>query len=178
MKSSHRFKTTDIAYIALGTASITVCAWITVPFTVPFTMQLFAVFLSLILLGGRNGSFAVAVYLLLGAIGVPVFSGFKGGFGVLIGLTGGYLWGMLLIGLIYWITCRFLGQLLWVEITSLLFGLLLCYLFGTVWFSALNANYGFLASLSVCVLPFVLPDLAKLSLALLIGRKLRVILHL
>ena len=65
------FKTAELAYIALGAALITVCAWITVPLTVPFTMQIFAVFLSLILLGGRNGTIAVAVYILLGAIGIP-----------------------------------------------------------------------------------------------------------
>ena len=168
-----KFKTVELAYMALGAALITVCAWITVPFTVPFTMQLFAVFLSLVLLGGRNGTIAVAVYLLLGAIGIPVFSGGKGGFSVLIGPTGGYLWGMLLIGAGYWLLTRLLGKKLWVEIVSLLIGLLFCYLFGTIWFSVLNPARGFFASLSICVLPFILPDLLKLALALVLGRKLR-----
>ncbi len=167
------FKTAELAYIALGAALITVCAWITVPFTVPFTMQIFAVFFSLILLGGRNGTIAVCVYLLLGAIGIPVFSGGKGGFSVLVGVTGGYLWGMVLIGLVYWIGTKLLDRKLWVEIASLVFGLLLCYAFGTIWFSVLNAGKGFVASLLVCVVPFLLPDAAKLALAVILGRKLR-----
>ncbi len=167
------FKTAELSYIALGAALITVCAWITVPFTVPFTMQIFAVFLSLILIGGRNGTIAVCVYLLLGAIGIPVFSGGKGGFSVLIGPTGGYLFGMLLIGAVYWIGTKLFGKKLWVEIALLVFGLLLCYAFGTVWFSALNAEKGFFASLLVCVVPFLLPDAAKLALAVILGRRLR-----
>ena len=81
------FRTVELAYIALGAALISVCAWITVPLTVPFTMQLFAVFFVLTALGGRNGTIAIAVYLLLGAVGCPVFAGFTGGFGALIGMT-------------------------------------------------------------------------------------------
>ena len=167
------FRTVELAYIALGTALIAVCAWITVPFTVPFTMQLFAVYLVLLLIGGRNGSISIAVYLLLGAVGVPVFSGFKGGFGALIGMTGGYLVGMLLIGLVYWLSTALFGKKWFVELGTLVFGTLLCYAFGTVWFSVLNGEKGFAASLLVCVVPFLLPDAAKLALALLLGRKLR-----
>ena len=173
MKQKSVFKTADLARIALGAALITVCAWITLPFTVPFTMQIFAVFLSLILLGGRNGTIAVVVYLLLGAIGIPVFSGGKGGFSVLIGPTGGYLFGMLLIGAVYWIGTKTFGKKVWVEVALLVVGLLLCYMFGTVWFSALNAEEGFVASLLVCVVPFLLPDAAKLALAVILGRRLR-----
>lgn len=172
-RQKSRFKTVELAYIALGAAFITVCAWITVPFTVPFTMQIFAVFFLLILLGGRNGTIAVAVYLLLGAIGIPVFSGGKGGFSVLIGLTGGYLWGMLLIGGAYWLTTGLLGRKIRTEIVSLSIGLLLCYAFGTLWFSMLNAEKDFVASLLVCVVPFLLPDAVKLVLALFLGRRLR-----
>lgn len=172
-RTAQSMRTAALAHIALGTALITVSAWITIPFTVPFTMQLFAVFLSLIVLGGRDATLAIAVYLLLGAIGIPVFSGGNGGFSVLIGMTGGYLWGMLLIGLVYWFFEKLFGKRLWAEIASLLLGLLLCYLFGTVWFSVLNADRGFLASLLVCVVPFLLPDAAKLALAITLGRSLR-----
>ena len=167
------FRTVELAYIALGTALITVCAWITVPFTVPFTMQLFAVFLVLMLIGGRNGTVSIAVYLLLGAVGVPVFAGFKGGFGVLIGMTGGYLAGMLLIGAAYWLMCRLFRRTAWVELVAFAIGLVLCYLLGTVWFSAVNGEKGFFASLTVCVVPFILPDIAKIALAFALGRKLR-----
>ncbi len=172
-KTKQPMRIAELAYIALGAAIITVCAWITIPFTVPFTMQIFAVFFLLILLGGRDGTLSVIVYLLLGAIGIPVFSGGKGGFGVLAGLTGGYLWGMILIGVVYWIMTALFGKMLWIEIVSLLFGLLLCYLFGTVWFSVLNPDRGFVSSLMICVVPFIVPDLIKLGLAVMLGRKIR-----
>ncbi|MBQ6077564.1 MAG: biotin transporter BioY [Clostridia bacterium] len=168
-----KFRTVELAYIALGAALIAVCAWITIPFTVPFTMQLFAVFFVLTVLGGRNGTIAIAVYLLLGSIGIPVFSGFKGGFGVLIGMTGGYLVGMLLIGLVYWLMTKLLKPSVWTELIAFAIGLLLCYAFGTLWFSTLNGEKSFYASLAVCVVPFILPDILKLALAYFVGRKLR-----
>ncbi len=168
-----KFRTVELAYIALGAALIAVCAWITIPFTVPFTMQLFAVFFVLTVLGGRNGTIAIAVYLLLGSIGIPVFSGFKGGFGVLIGMTGGYLVGMLLIGLVYWLMTKLLKPSVWTELIAFAIGLILCYAFGTLWFSTLNGEKSFYASLAVCVVPFILPDVLKLALAYFVGRKLR-----
>jgi biotin transport system substrate-specific component len=168
-----KFRTVELAYIAIGAALIAVCAWITIPFTVPFTMQLFAVFFVLTVLGGRNGTIAIAVYLLLGSIGIPVFSGFKGGFGVLIGMTGGYLVGMLLIGLVYWLMTKLLKPSVWTELIAFAIGLLLCYAFGTLWFSTLNGEKSFYASLAVCVVPFILPDVLKLALAYFVGRKLR-----
>ena len=168
-----KFRTVELAYIALGAALIAVCAWITIPFTVPFTMQLFAVFFVLTVLGGRNGTIAIAVYLLLGSIGIPVFSEFKGGFGVLIGMTGGYLVGMLLIGLVYWLITKLLKPSVWTELIAFAIGLILCYAFGTLWFSTLNGEKSFYASLAVCVVPFILPDILKLALAYFVGRKLR-----
>ena len=82
----------DLAYTALFTVLLAVCAWITVPLTVPFTLQTFGVFAALGVLGGRRGTYAVAAYLLLGLAGLPVFSGFRGGPGVLLGTTGGTSW--------------------------------------------------------------------------------------
>ena len=79
----------DMAQIGMMTALMAVCAWITVPFTIPFTLQTFGVFVTLRLLEGRRGTFAIALYILLGAVGVPVFSGFGAGGGVLAGPTGG-----------------------------------------------------------------------------------------
>ena len=74
-----RWRTVDLAYTALFTVLLAVCAWITVPLTVPFTLQTFGVFAALGVLGGRRGTYAVAAYLLLGLMGLPVFSGFQGG---------------------------------------------------------------------------------------------------
>ena len=127
-------KTKDMAYIALMAVLISVCSWLSVPAAIPFTMQTYAVFTALLLLGGRRGSIAVAVYIALGAVGLPVFSGFAGGIGKLMGPSGGYIFGFMLTALCYWLCERLFGKKLWVRIVSLVVGLALCYAFGTVWF--------------------------------------------
>ncbi|MCQ2414292.1 MAG: biotin transporter BioY, partial [Clostridia bacterium] len=87
---------------ALMTALMCVCAWITVPLpAVPVTLQTFAVFFALLFLGGKWGTVSVALYLSLGALGLPVFSGMRGGFGILFGSTGGYLFGFLFAGVLF-----------------------------------------------------------------------------
>ena len=106
-----RTKTTDLVYTALCAALIAVCSWISVPAAVPFTLQTFAVFAALNLLGGKRGTTAVLVYILLGAVGLPVFSGFKGGPGVLLGTTGGYIIGFLFTGLLFIFAERLFAQL-------------------------------------------------------------------
>ena len=90
-----KLDTKDYAIMGLCTALMAICAWITIPAAVPFTMQTFAVFLTAGLLGGKRGTIVVLVYLLLGAVGLPVFSGFAGGLGYMTGVTGGYLVGSL-----------------------------------------------------------------------------------
>lgn len=96
-------KALDLAYIALMAALIALCAWISVPLgPVPFTMQTFGIFAALGLLGGRRGTLAFLSYLLLGIVGLPVFSGFSAGAGVLFGATGGYLLGYLAAALLFW----------------------------------------------------------------------------
>ncbi|MFR0734721.1 MAG: biotin transporter BioY [Oscillospiraceae bacterium] len=101
---------------------------------VPFTLQTFGVFAALGLLGGKRGTIAIALYLVLGAVGLPVFSGFRGGFGVLLGTTGGYIFGFLLSGLLYWALTALLGNKGWVRLLAMVLGLLLCYAAGTGWF--------------------------------------------
>ena len=167
--------------MALMAVLIAVCSWISIQTVVPFTLQTFAVFCALELLGGARGTIAVAVYLLLGAVGVPVFAGFTGGLGILFGSTGGYLLGFLLTGLVYWLFER-IGHSLWLRVAALLLGLALCYAFGTVWFievySRANGPLSVVTALSWCVLPFLVPDGLKLALALLLSARLRPLLKL
>ena len=169
----------ELCTIALMAVLIAVCSWISVPAPVPFTLQTFAVFCALELLGGRRGTIAVLIYLLLGAAGVPVFAGFAGGLGILLGSTGGYLLGFLLTGLVYWLFECLSGRT-WVRIAALVLGLALCYAFGTLWFvqvyARANGPISLLAALSWCVFPFLLPDGVKLVLALLVSRRLRPLL--
>ncbi len=166
-----------MAYIALMTALLCICAWITVPFTVPFTMQTFGVFCALLLLGGRDGTLAILLYLLLGGVGLPVFSGFRGGLGSLLGPTGGYLVGFLLIGVCCLLAEPYASGSRKRLALVLGAGTLLCYAAGTVWFAAVAAYGGEPKSLwtilLACVLPFIPADAAKLALALVICPRIR-----
>ena len=96
--TTNRSKTYDMVCIAVFAVIIAICSWISIPATVPFTLQTFAIFLTVGVLGGKKGSLAVLVYILLGAVGVPVFAGFSAGIGILFGNTGGYIVGFLEIG--------------------------------------------------------------------------------
>ena len=181
-KKTKGFQTSDLAYVAVCAVLTAVCSWISIPAAVPFTLQTFAVFCSLGLLGGKRGTAAILVYLLLGAVGVPVFAGFSGGIGILFGTTGGYLLGFILMGLVYWLGERLSMDSRIIRIISMVLGLLLCYAFGTAWFMFVYARQsGAIAlgtALAWCVIPFLLPDLVKLALALLVSGRLRKALHL
>ena len=92
-KTQNGARTRDLTMIALMAALTAVCAWITIPFSlVPFTLQTFAVFTALALLGGRRGTLAIVLYLCLGLMGLPVFSGFSGGRGPCSAPRGGICW--------------------------------------------------------------------------------------
>ena len=163
-------KTRNLARCALFSALMCISAWIAVPFgAVSVTMQTFTLFFMLGLLGGKLGSAVCLVYLLLGAAGLPVFSGFQGGVGVLFGPTGGYIWGFLGAALVYWCTHR-----LWMKpVLSCMLGLLACYMVGTVWFAFAYSNgMGLGGILLACVVPYILPDMGKMVLALFLSRRI------
>ena len=96
-----RLRTLDMTYIALFAVLMAVCAWISIPAPVPFTLQTFAVSFTLLALGGRRGSFAILTYLLMGAVGLPVFNGFRGGLGVLLGTSEGYILGFAVMAVVF-----------------------------------------------------------------------------
>lgn len=170
-----RLRTRDLTYIALFAVLMAVCAWISIPVTtIVFTLQTFAVFAALLALGGRRGTYAVAAYLLLGAVGFPVFSGFQGGPSALLGATGGYILGFLGSALVYWlITAR--RDTLPVRIAACVIGLAVCYAFGTAWFLAVytGGETSLGAALAMCVFPFVVPDLVKIGLAVTLAGRVR-----
>ena len=175
--ASTRLRTRDLTHIALFAVLMAVCAWITIPMTVPFTLQIFAVFAALATLGGRRGTYAVAVYLLLGAVGLPVGAGFQGGLGWLLGTAGGYIVGFLCIALIYWLMTAKLGESLPVSIAACVLGLAVCYVFGTIWFMVVYARttgpVGVMTALGWCVFPYVIPDLLKLVLAVTLSQRIK-----
>lgn len=169
-------KTYDMVYIGVFAVLIAICSWISIPAAVPFTLQTMGVFLAVGILGGRRGTFAVLIYILLGAIGIPVFSGFSGGIGVILGATGGYIVGFLASALVMWGMETLFGRKKIVLVVSMVLGLVVCYAIGTVWFMVVYAQnagtVGLGTVLGWCVIPFILPDLIKIAVAFGLSQRL------
>lgn len=172
-------KTKELVYVALCAVIIAICSWISIPTAVPFTLQTFGIYLAVAVLGGKLGTISLLIYIALGTIGLPVFAGFKSGFAAITGPTGGYLVGFLATTLIMWSFEKLFGKSKLSFIISAIIGLIACYALGTVWFmkvfSAANGPIGLTATLGMCVIPFIIPDLIKLVVAYLIGNKISVI---
>lgn len=166
-------KTRTMTRCAIFAAAMAVCAWVSVPMgDMTMSLQTFGLFLTLGLLGGRSGSAALLVYMCLGALGAPVFSGFQGGLGHLLGPTGGYLWGFLAAGLIYWATENRLPRWLCMGL-----GMLACYICAAAWYWFVFAQTGLWAVILKCVVPYILPDAAKITLVWMLTPKLKRILE-
>lgn len=161
-----------MAQTGMFAALIVLCTWIAIPTEPPFTMQTFAVLTAALCLGARRGTAAVAVYLALGAVGLPVFSGFTGGIGQLAGVTGGYALGFLPTAWIAGIFSRRGGI---ARALGCALGVLSCYAAGTAWYVLVYSDgaVGVGAAIATCVLPFLLPDAAKIALALAVSRPLQ-----
>ena len=167
-----RWTTRDMTACALMAVMLCVCTWIAVPGPVPFTLQTLAVFTAVELLGARRAFWSVAVYLLMGAACLPVFSGMAGGLGILLGPTGGYLLGFLLVPLI----CRVVmavGKDKAARIVGMVLGMIGCYVLGTAWFVFVGSGVDWRGALMLCVVPFLLPDAVKLVLAMTLAGALR-----
>ncbi len=172
--SNNRIKRSVL--ISLFTAIIAVCSFVSIPSAVPFTLQTLGVFATLLVLGGKLGTLCIALYIFIGLVGVPVFSGFGAGLGHITGATGGFILGFIICGFCYWIITKIFGEKTIFKAIGLVAGLLLCYTFGTIWYTVLYlgafSTDNFLTTLKVCVLPFIIPDLIKMGAALIIDRKL------
>ena len=172
-----KLKVIDIVYIGVLAAILAVCSWISIPLTVPITLQTMGVCLVSGLLGAKRGTITTLVYILLGAIGVPVFSGFTSGLGILFGSTGGYIAGFIFTAIIVGIVSdKTKGKLL-PLIISMIIGILVCYAFGTAWFAIFYAKQGTPETLGTilgwCVVPFIIPDIIKIVIAALLTNKLK-----
>ena len=161
-KKRKKNRITDMVLVSLFVAVMAVSAQIAVPVgVIPFTLQTMAVLVAVALLGCKKGVASVAVYILLGVVGLPVFAGFKGGAGVLAGPTGGYIAGFLLVGLVVGLAVDKFGRKISVLMLSMFVGLLLCYAFGTLWF-AFSTGTDFISALMLCVVPYVVTDILKI----------------
>ena len=174
-------KTRDLAYIAVCAALHAVSSWLAVPIgAIPVTLQTLVVCLAAGLLGWQRGFLSTLVYLLLGFVGVPVFSGFTGGAFVLLSPTGGYLIGFLFIPLsmgafLPWAKRETGAKRILPYALGAVLGLLCCYAFGTLWcvLGVSGEAAGLVAAISACVLPYLPFDAAKIALAVLLIIKLK-----
>jgi biotin transport system substrate-specific component len=173
-KQSQKINTKDLVMTGMFTSILCVMAQISIPIQpIPFTMAIFAIFLTGALLQPRYAFLAALAYILLGAFGVPVFSGFNGGLNHLTGMTGGFLMAYplmtFLISLSYKLAKK--HKILALSIGMTL-SISLCYLIGTLWFTLVSGKTFFLA-LTLCVFPFVPFDIIKIILAISVSMIIR-----
>lgn len=180
--SATKLTTKDITYIGLFTALMAICSWISVPTTIPVTMQTFGIFVAVGALGTRRGTLSVIMYIILGVIGVPVFAGFSSGIGVLIGNTGGYIIGFVLSAIVTGLIIQYGGNKLSIMLLAMILGLVVCYIFGTAWFiyfyTKTFGTIGVMTALTWCVFPFIIPDVIKIVLALVVVKRVTKIVQL
>ena len=167
--------TKKITFIALSAAVICILGPLSIPLPispVPLSLTILAIYFGVYILGMKGGTASCAIYILLGLAGLPVFSGFTGGAGKLLGPTGGYIIGYLFVALLSGLLIDRFPQNRGMHFLGMLSGTTVCYLFGTVWL-AFQAGMTFTAALFAGVIPFLPADLLKMLLALILGPKLR-----
>lgn len=177
--SKSALTTKSLVYCALLTALMAASAWISIPLgPVPFTMQTFVMTFGLLILKPREFLFSVALYLLLGALGLPVFSGMRGGFAMLLGPTGGFLWGFFVAALLSYGARAALGNaakklplVVMDSVVATLYTILIfvCGVFQLM----IVANLDFAAALAAGVIPFIFTGILKLAGAVILVQALR-----
>ncbi len=180
MKNNHS-AILNLTVVAMSVALLTVCSWISIPALgpfVPFTLQTFAIFVIGGLFDLKCSLSSVVVYMLLGAVGVPVFAGFKSGFSALVGSTGGYIVGFVFTILIIQLFKHLKKESYLFMTIGIVIGLAVCYAFGTAWFYYVYTGGGNSTTvggvLAMCVFPFLIPDALKIALAVFVVNRLQI----
>lgn len=180
MKNNHS-AILNLTVVAMSVALLTVCSWISIPALgplVPFTLQTFAIFVIGGLFDLKSSLSSIVVYMLLGAVGVPVFSGFKSGFAALVGSTGGYIVGFVFTILIIQLFKHMKKESYLFMTIGMVIGLAVCYAFGTAWFYYVYTTGGNSTTvggvLAICVFPFLIPDTLKIALAVFVVNRLQI----
>lgn len=166
-------KTNRLVMTALFSAVLCIVSPFVIPLPVspvPVSLAPCIIFISAFVLPPIQCTVSIFVYLLLGAVGLPVFAGFAGGAGIIAGPTGGYLMGYLAAG---FIASLFIGRFTqkYMQTIGMILGLTVMYLIGTIWF-CFSQDTGFVAALLICVVPYLFGDAIKITAALFIGTKL------
>ena len=160
--------------VQMGVMAAVICvlAPLSIPIgVVPISFTNLAIYFALYLLGWKMGTCSLLCYLVIGMIGVPVFSGFSGGFGKLLGPTGGFIIGFIPLAVVSGLAIDKLHNKI-LQFLGLVLGIVLCYAFGTAWF-CFEAGVGIREALGVCVIPFIPGDLIKIVIAMAVGPMLR-----
>ena len=165
-------KAYPIVLVGVFVAIISICAWISIPMVpIPITLQILGVFITASILGAKLGTVSIIIYILLGAVGLPVFSNFTGGFGILLSPTGGFIIGFIFTALTIGIITSFKNSIL-TNTLAMILGLLLCYIFGTVWY-CIYAGVDFITAVLFCVVPFLIGDSVKICISAILVTKLK-----
>ena len=172
METKAKNKVYPLAMTAVMAAVMCVLGPMSIPIgPVPISFTNLVIYLALYILGWKRGTLSYVVYMLIGMVGMPVFSGYSGGMGKLFGPTGGYIIGFIPMAIIAGIVidkCRNRG----VQLVAMVVGTAVCYAFGTAWF-CVQAGYAVGAALGLCVFPFIPGDLAKIVIAMVAGPMIR-----
>ncbi len=175
--SKRRSTVRNMIFVSLFATLMCIGAWLHFPGPVPATMQTFVVFVALGLMGSRNTFIMLVIYVLLGALGLPVFSGFTSGFGALTGPTAGFVWGFLLGVPVFYIFERYFSRKKILIIIGYIIYILIHYIPGALWYCYFNLGAlsveGIISSSLVTVVPFIVPDAIKLVLSLFVVKRLR-----
>lgn len=177
--TTNKLSTRKLVLIALMTAITCIFAPLSIPIPVspvPISLTNLVIFISIYILGFKDATISYIVYLLLGLVGLPVFSGFTGGFGKLAGPTGGYLIGFIFLALIAGLFVDKFPKNRVLAVVGMIIGMAVTYIFGTEWL-AIQLKMTFVAALSVGVLPYLIGDAVKIIIAIIIGPVLRGRLH-
>lgn len=169
-----KITTKKCAFYALFAALTVICAQIAIPLpgNVPLSLATFAVMLSGALLGMFGGAVSQLVYVLLGAVGVPVFASFSGGLGRIVGPTGGYIIGYIFMALVIGLIVTKTKKKFYIYLLAMVAGTIVCYTFGTAWY-VFSTKTALLPALTACVFPFLPGDAIKIILASLIACQLQ-----
>ncbi|MCI5937014.1 MAG: biotin transporter BioY [Eubacterium sp.] len=160
----------NLTLIALFVAVTCVLAPFSIPIgPVPISLTNLVIYFELYLLGWKKGVISYVVYLLIGLVGLPVFSGFTGGVGKLAGPTGGYLIGFIFMTIVCGIFIEKFHSF-FLQLLGMILGTAVAYAFGTAWF-CISTGTGVMAALALCVFPFIIGDLVKMVLAGLVAPK-------
>ena len=166
-------KVYPLAMVAVMAAVMAVVSPFALPIgPVPISLATFVVYLTAYVLGWKRATVATLVYILLGAVGMPVFSGFAGGLGKLLGPTGGYIVGYLPLALISGLFVDKFPKSRIMQLVGMILATAVLYALGTAWF-CVEAGKTLSVAMSACVIPFLPGDFAKMLVSMAVGPLIR-----